>query len=53
MVPAGGSSGSRRCTEENQQINNKYFNLVHVKTFDFVDCGIERECEEINFSLAQ
>jgi hypothetical protein len=31
MVPTGGSSGSRRCTEENQQVDNKNFNLVHVK----------------------
>jgi hypothetical protein len=43
MVPAGGSSGSHRCTEANQQVDNKSFNLLHVKTFDFVDCGIVRE----------
>jgi hypothetical protein len=43
MVPAGGSSGSRRCTEENQQVDNIYFNLVLVKTFDFRYCGIVRE----------
>jgi hypothetical protein len=43
MVPAGGSSGSRRCTEENQQVDNIYFNVVHVKTFGCVDYGIVRE----------